>query len=80
MKYFFFLLLIPLTCFAQYLEVELSDRDLDPLPIVKDMGGAPKEAGSRSVQDNNRSPAKEGITRAPAVLDTDNSAPASSNR
>lgn len=74
MKYLILLVLLPLASYAQYLEVEMTDRDLDPLPIVKDMGAAPKEENLKSVQDNNRTPAKEGITRAPAIIDNDPSA------
>jgi hypothetical protein len=75
MKFIFLILLVSLSAYAQYSEVEFTEGELDFSPVVKDLGFPPKEAGSLNVTDNNRSPAKESVDRAPAVLkDSENTA------
>lgn len=70
-KYFLaFLLSIQSISYAQYLNVDFVEGELDPTPLVKNMGEAPKEIPEAKVSDNNRSPAKEGVSRAPAIIDT----------
>jgi hypothetical protein len=70
MKFIVFIfLLLPLMSKAQYLEVDFADGELDPAPLVKDMGAPPTIVDETMVKDNNRSPAKEGVSRAPAIID-----------
>lgn len=70
-KYFLvFLLCIQSISYAQYLNVDFVEGELDPTPLVKNMGEPPKGIEEAKVSDNNRSPAKEGASRAPAIIDT----------
>ncbi len=64
------ILLVHSYSYAQYLDVDFVDGELDPSPLVKNMGEAPKTIDEAKVSDNNRSPAKEGVSRAPAIIDT----------
>ncbi len=64
------LLCIQSNSYAQYLNVDFVEGELDPTPLVKNMGEPPKGIEEAKVSDNNRSPAKEGASRAPAIIDT----------
>ncbi len=68
MKFIFLILLVSLSAYAQYSEVEFTEGELDFSPVVKDLGFPPKDVGALNVTDNNRSPAKESVDRAPAVI------------
>lgn len=67
-----FLTLLSLNLNAQYQGIELTDADLDPRPIVKDMGTPPKDLKESNVDETRREIASknvDGVKRAPAIIE-----------